>query len=385
MKHLLSILFICVIGLSAVSQKQKQATPTLTKKEARQFINQALTNNHDTKINPFWALKGYIENDKVVLEVALTTAEFNTYYLDKSCFIFTMASLKKDKNSSFFLKALACSNYHLVFRYLENGSYTREIRFTPQEINNIYKKNINTLNIDKNVLKSLLIKTSEKSISSNIDNTNILNTHVSIDNGYMTTIVNTGYSYWNSIDVENVKALSIANIISFLKTTKTNKSLYLDIRKFCGVIGEKQIFISPFGERKIIDLKYSEITNFKPTNRQKQVIKESILKQENAYARSTIDLEGNSIAWVDIDSDYLCYHLGFYINNGELDPIILKDNLKKSLLESPLETSLLISYYKIIDIKGLKYIFINNNYDTISIISIPLNEIEQSINNLTPQ
>lgn len=383
MRHLLLFTFICFIGISATSQKSKQNSPTLTKQEARQILNQAIKNSSNNAINAFMSLKTHIENDKIIIEMNLSTDEFSTYYIDKNFLTFRLASSKNDKNDSFFLKALAISKYHFVIRYLEDGHYTREITFTPQEINNIYRKNISNLNIDKTALKSLLIKTYEKQVSLNIDNSKIINSHVSIDNGYIIANIYTSYPFWNSIDIEIEKALSITRLVNFFKMFNINKSKYLEMRKFCGIIGEKQIYISPLGETKIINLKYSEIKNFKPTIRQKQAIKENLLEQENTLARSYVDLDGQSIAWVDINNNYLCYHFGFFVNNGELNPIVLKEDFKKSLLETPLETSQLISFYKIVGIKGIKHIYINYNYDTICEVTTPFNEIELAIKNLS--
>lgn len=330
MKHLLLFILICFIGFSATSQKSKQYSPTLTKFEARQIIDQTIKSNSNNAINSFMAQKSYIENDKIIIEANLSTDEFSTYYIDKNYLTFMIASLKNDKNSSFFLKVLATSKYHLVIRYLEYEHYTREITFTPQEINNIYRKTIYNLNIDKTALKSLLIKVYEKNITHNNDNYNILNSSVSIDNGYIITNYNTSYPIWNSIDEEIEKAVSITRLINHFKISKINQSKYFEIRKFCGIIGEKQIYTSPLGETKIINLKYSEIKNFKPTNRQKKAIKESLLEQENTLVRSYVDPDGLSIAWVDFNDNYLCFHLGFFVNNGELNPIVLKEDFKKN-------------------------------------------------------
>ena len=122
MKHLLLFILICFIGFSATSQKSKQYSPTLTKFEARQIIDQTIKSNSNNAINSFMSQKSYIENDKIIIEANLSTDEFSTYYIDKNYLTFMIASLKNELCSKtnifrkiFIIKAIIFYNCENLF------------------------------------------------------------------------------------------------------------------------------------------------------------------------------------------------------------------------------------------------------------------------------
>lgn len=342
---------------------------TLTKSEARKIIANWTKENPKTDL--FWSAGFIIENESLVVETNLTTNEIPSALICKDLLTYQIAKARQKQPGHF--NIICASKYNLVCRYLENGQRTREITFTPQELSDIAQKSINRLNINKNAIRTYLAKSEEWQTNiSLIDNITYLKCYTSIDSNYIVYHLHTSSSYWNTIDED-------AALIRLLLGRKKQPSLFYDIRAFCGIIGEKVIYISPTGNEKTIKLTYSDGRNFSPTAKQKRLIKDYMIEEINTTLRSAIDVDYDYVSWAEIKDEFICITYGYYPTGTEIDIEEAKNDYLSGFTETPFSTTQELSIWKSINISGVKLRYIDVSYNMICEITVTVNDIQNAL------